>query len=576
MASFATLRAASRVTPRMAAYRLKRVLRDFLARRSPDSYATYVGWVTSCVPALQTSGGAADESTVDLARSVAAYYHDEYLGEIDQAARGRFTLLNKLVDFGSLEAIDWHHEIEEETDFHLWRQKFAHMGYVCPMLVAGNDEHLRAVQDLIASYRNHADFGVKACFSSYWFPYSVSHRILAILSGYILALQSRELPEVLRSDIESFIRWNAGFLLANVEHDLRNNHVERNLAALCLYFSFASPAPSRATDRLDREVLRVMDACILPDGFSAERSAMYQGLSVMALEIFSKARCLTSDTRAIAEDLHSKAVRAWHVMTHPDGDIALFNDSWIGEVPRAGDVAGQRNFESLELLPHAGYARLQSGAIFALMDAGPIGPRWCPGHGHADFLAVEIDVAGKRLVVDPGTFQYSTGPRRTFERSASSHNGPIRTHLEPVEYTGCFRVGKMSEARFVARNASQEFDSVRGRLELRDGSAVERTLDLLPDSLRVVDEWFDECDGAFVRLTMSDAWVLAHREPNRVAFQESDTIVEVSVVEGRIAKIDQGEWSSRYLTSRRATALTLNPVAIHSSARLVWEIRAIS
>jgi hypothetical protein len=574
--SVATLRAASRVTPRMAAYRVKRVARDFLARQCPVAYANYIARVASSVPLLDSLTSIGDGSSSDLARSVAVFYYDEYVDMIDDAAKGRFTLLNRTVDFGNVESIDWHHQLDVETDFHLWRQKLAHMGFVCPMLTAANDDYLKATQGLIASYRETSDFGVRGCFSSYWFPYSVSHRILAILSGYVVAMQGRGLPEGLRHDIESFLRWNVGFLLANVEHELRNNHVERNLAALCMYFSYVSSPPTKIGIRLDREVRKIMDACILSDGFSAERSAMYQGLAVMSLEVFSKAGCLSPETREIAESLHAKAVRAWHLMTHPDGDIALFNDSWIGEVPQAGHVAGHHDFAPLELLPNAGYARLQSGAAFALMDAGPIGPRWCPGHGHADFLAVEIDIASRRFVVDPGTYQYSTGPRRAFERSASSHNGPIRAGVEPVEYTGCFRVGNMSEAKFVESNASEEGGSVWGRLELSDGSAVDRRLEARPDTLRIVDGWFGDATDAFVRLTVSDDWVLAHLGDHSVVFKEGDTTVELSVIEGRIVVVESGEWSSRYLESRPATTVILNPVGDQRTGRLVWEVRAIS
>ena len=577
MVSGATVRAASRVTPRMAAYRVKRVARDLLARRRPASYANHVKRVASSVPPLETSAATGDAQMVDLARSVAAFYHYEYIDVIDEAVKGRFTLLNRTVDFGNVEAIDWHHQLQEETDFHLWRQKFAHMGFVCPMLTVGTDAHLKAVQALITSYRKNADFGVPACFSSYWFPYSVSHRVLAILSGYLLALQSRDLPDALRGEIESFLRWNVGFLLVNVEHELRNNHVERNLAALCMYFSCVSSPSAKTTNQLDREVKKIMIACVLSDGLSSERSAMYQGLAVMSLEVFSKARCLSSETRAIAGALHVKAVRAWQLMTHPDGDVALFNDSWIGEVPQAGHVSASPTFAPLELLPEAGYARLQSGAVFVLMDAGPIGPSWNPAHGHADFLAVEIDVAEKRFVVDPGTYQYSTGARRAFERSASSHNGPTRAGVEPVDYAGCFRVGRLSEAKFVGSDAADDGGSVHGRLDLRDGTALERRLLVRPDMVRVVDSWFGGVADAFVRLTVPDTWALDHHGEQSASFTAGDTRLELSVVEGNITDIELGEWSSRYLESRPATVITLRPPARNADRdQLVWEVRAIA
>jgi len=560
----------------MALYRVKRIARDLVARRSPRLYAKHVEWIESSVPLLNFRPGNCDLSSLDMARSVSEFYIGEYIDSIDDVADGKVALLNRQVEFGRVEDINWHHELDEETDFHLWRQKLAHMGFLCPMLVVGTDKHLSAVRRLIASHRIKARFDVPGCFSSYWFPYSVSHRILAVLSGYALASHERELAEPFHDEIESFLRWNVAFLLGNIEHDLRNNHVERNLAALCMYFSFVGRPDRSICTRLDREVRRVMKACILADGLTAERSAMYQGLAVMSLGVFSKAACLSPETREVAQKLHSEAVRAWHMMTHPDGDIALFNDSWIGEIPRARDISGDRDFAPLELLSKAGYARLQSDAVFVLMDSGPIGPRWCPGHGHADFLAVEIDVWNKRFIVDPGTFQYSTGPRRAFERSASSHNGPNWKLIEPVEYTGCFRVGKMSEAELVESDPFEDGGSVRGQLKLKDGSSVDRTLTVSSNLVHVVDNWFGRASGAAVRLIVSDAWVIDDCDNKSVLLMDGGANVRLTVLEGHVATVAAGEWSSHYLETRAGSEIVLEPLGDAERTRLTWEVEVLS
>jgi hypothetical protein len=106
------------------------------------------------------------------------------------------------------------------------------------------------------------------------------------------------------------------------------------------------------------------------------------------------------------------------------------------------------------------------------------------------------------------------------------------------------------------------------------GSAIERRLDMLADALRVVDEWSGETSGAFVRLTVSDAWTLVDQGAHRAIFQAGDISVELSVIEGLIAEVERGEWSSHYLESRLATTLTLKPLATQAGLRLVWEVRA--
>ncbi|UDY23119.1 heparinase II/III domain-containing protein [Nocardioides sp. Kera G14] len=530
--------------------------------------------VAASIPPLTVQGSGPE--LLALAEAVTPFYFEEYLAHIDDVAEGRFTFFGQTADFGSPSAVDWHHEVPAESDFHLWRMKLAHMGFVGPMLMAGDDEHLNAVGHLLKSYRESSDFGVSGCFSSYWFPYSVSHRVLAILSAYVVAAEAgRRIPESLRDEIESFLRWNVGFILVNVEHELRNNHVERNLAALCLYFSFAESVPRRIGRRLDREVRRVISACLLPDGLIAERSAMYQGLAVMAADVFSRAPFLSSGTRALAGAMHEKALSAWLTMTHPDGQIALFNDSWFGEVPVAGKIAGGTSARPVSLLPDAGYVRFEADGVFVLMDAGPIGPRWNPGHGHADFLSAEMDVMGQRFLVDPGTYQYSTGPRRAFERSAASHNGPVRDGVEPVDYLGCFRVGRLRDAEILEHVASGSGGMARGRLSLPGGGELRRTVEVSPGLVIVTDEWVGEPSGARVGLTVPGDWQLEHVDAGRAVFDQEGVRAEIRVTEGLIADSTAGEWSCNYLESRGASVLDLRPAEVDDTyGRVVWEVRA--
>lgn len=563
------VRAASRLSPRQIAYGLKRKLRNDFARLLPSAYSYYITQRARSLPTISRGLAGWSDETLGMAKSIAPFYYDEYLAAIDDAAEGRFIFFGQSAVFDGPGVIDWHHTVDVESDFHLWRMKLGHMGFVCPMLMAGGQRHHDAVQAMITGYRAHATFGTAGCFSSYWFPYSVSHRILAILSGYILAYES--LNEPLRREIESFLQWNAGFVSANVEHELKNNHVERNLVALCLYYSCVRHVPSKVASQLDREVKRIIEACVLSDGFIAERSAMYQGLAVMALDAFARTPFLSADTRSLARATYTKALGAWATMTHPDGEIALFNDSWFGEVPPVSSIVRDSAVDPVPVLPDAGYVRLESEDVFVLMDAGPIGPSWNPGHGHADFLAIEADVFGKRFVVDPGTFQYSTGPRRTAERSARSHNGPHRRGLEPVDYTGCFRVGRVSEARLVEPLSDV---CATGRLPLPDGSEVTRTTAVATGVVRVTDTWSLAEEDAQVRLTVAGTWQLISHGARLVEFRENESAATIHVSVGTVGAIEEGEWSRHYLVSEPATILTLTPHRDPAGrARLVWEIR---
>lgn len=80
-----------------------------------------------------------------------------------------------------------------------------------------------------------------------------------------------------------------------------------------------------------------------------------------------------------------------------------------------------------ELLAHGGYAVLRSRTHPAedrlLFDVGPLGYPPHASHGHADILAVLVDVGGEELLVDPGTFAYyDPAGRRDVFRSTRAHN----------------------------------------------------------------------------------------------------------------------------------------------------------
>lgn len=73
---------------------------------------------------------------------MSAFNIGEYKDLIDDAANGTFTLFSQRVEFDDVKQIDWHHQIESESDFHLWRMKLAHMDFICPMLTKGDDRHI--------------------------------------------------------------------------------------------------------------------------------------------------------------------------------------------------------------------------------------------------------------------------------------------------------------------------------------------------------------------------------------------------------------------------------------------------
>jgi hypothetical protein len=164
---------------------------------------------------------------------------------------------------------------------------------------------------------------------------------------------------------------------------------------------------------------------------------MYHALGLIDL-------CILRDLGIDVGDAVARMETALGAMCHPDGDIALFNDSWIDGAPRATDIVAMSNLP--QRLPDTGYIKLAAGGDAVLFDCGAAGPDRNPAHAHSDFLSVELSVAGRRVIVDPGVATYTAGAERFATRAAASHNGPF-AGTEPMELWGSFRVGHRATAR---------------------------------------------------------------------------------------------------------------------------------
>jgi uncharacterized heparinase superfamily protein len=545
--------ASSRLSLEMVIHQVRRILRNQLTSRFPRTYRTRLVRETDRFPVLMPNKRPPDE----LVTFIAAFYRQDADAMAD-AASGSFLLMGARVDFGSVAAIDWHHRLASENDHHLWRMKLCQLEILHSLIASGTPEHVATTVALLDRVEEACGFDTAEAFTTLWSPYGASHRMLAMLSG-LASGQAGALDPQVRQRVEAFIRRDGAFVRLNVEHELRNNHTERNLAALCLYGMMAETVPAALARRLDREVGALVRDTILPDGMQIERSAMYQGLTVMALRIFAAAPFLGEATRKLAADRAAAAAAAWAFMSHADGEVALFNDSWTGEIPPARSLL--KAIDVPPSLSDAGYMRLAGSGCDMWMDAGAIGPSWNPGHGHADFLSMEIDVKDRRFIVDPGTSQYSTGANRMFERSAASHNGPRYKSVEPVEYFGCFKVGRMTEARPIdpAIFAKAGMAAIGGQLDTPAGRVRRVATHIAGSGLLIVDCWSGLENTGAVRLLVPATWSLDSADEQALDFSYAGDAVRLTVLAGAIASVSEGLWSQRYMVREGAYVIEIAP-----------------
>lgn len=412
-----------------------------LIQRRPAAAEAYYRRRAAALPVpdpARPALGAIADIVLALQRTV----HD---GSFAGAADGRFRLLNADFDFGSIEAIAWRGDFRE-GDNPLRRMVLDYMGYVVPLLADGRRESLDATVRLLRGMEAGNPWSAPGVLRDVWNAYSAAHRLINLLAG--LALYRRAggpRDDAAEAEILGHVRLCAAFVAGNLERDIQFNHLLKNYVALSV-FAAACPAVPRALAFLERAVPRSLQSTVLADGGHAERSPMYHALGLLDVRLLAASGLYPGTWQPGLDATLARMTDALGVFTLGDGEIALFNDSWIGEAPPARTLAAPPS-AAVARLPVTGYVRLGGGGgDAAVFDCGRCGPDANPGHAHADFLSVEATVGGSRFLVDTGVPTYTAGPARDSSRSAAAHNGPRVAGAEPIEFWKSFRVGRRGDA----------------------------------------------------------------------------------------------------------------------------------
>ena len=289
-----------------------------------------------------------------------------------------------------------------------------------------------------------------------WEPYPTSLRLANWCALFLRRHRGRTLADPrFRDALWASVRLQARHLMRNLEWRLLGNHLLENAAALALAgSSFTHPDAGRwlATGRglLSRE----LPEQLLADGGHVERSPMYQCRVLYSLLLLRAAG--TPALRELAGPYVVPAAEALAALTHPDGGIALLNDSAFGVYPPPRTLLRAAGAEPARDGPFAlaetGYHGARTaGGDYVVCDAGPLGPDYQPGHGHADLFSFELSLGGVRVIVDSGVSTYEAGPMRDYCRSTRAHNTVEVDGCDSAETWAAFRVGRRCRPRDVVR-----------------------------------------------------------------------------------------------------------------------------
>jgi len=295
-----------------------------------------------------------------------------------------------------------------------------------------------------------------------WNSYSMSIRVVAWMGE--LSRRRSSLPELFVSTTEESIAEQLQFLENNLELDIGGNHLVKNIKALywgASYFDgVACQRWARIAARLlNREIVRQ----ILPDGFHFELSPAYH-CQVFA-DLLDTWHVMPES--ALKSSLRNRLGAMAQVvadMTHPDCKISLFNDGGLNMTHQPHDLLytfarltglrpKQRRYAWFR---DAGYHVFRTEDLLLIYDAGPVGPDGLPAHAHGDIFAFELSVAGQRLFVDAGVYEYSAGDLRSRSRSTMVHNTLTVDDQDQCEFWSAFRMGRRARVTLFAATHTNE------------------------------------------------------------------------------------------------------------------------
>ena len=287
-------------------------------------------------------------------------------------------------------------------------------------------------------------------------------------------------------------------LAAEVSHLRRNLTAERNHRTLELYALFIAALALPELDRDDllefatAELHRNLLTDVRPDGVHREQSTHYHATALRSfLGARENAARFGLEFNAGYDERLEKACEFLLHIQRPDGFIPALSDADTGNYSDLLKLAarifnredffyaatnGQQGYapsETCRSFSDGGYFIQRSGwgngstnfkdEKYLVFDCGPLGDG---GHGHYDFLNIEVAANGRPLIVDPGRFTYAEDESnwRWRFKGTAAHNTVCVDDLDQVEYRRGKPKGPLAHARLVQRFTAPGFDMLCGEV----------------------------------------------------------------------------------------------------------------
>jgi uncharacterized heparinase superfamily protein len=418
-----------------------------------------------------------------------------------------------------------------------------------------------------------------------WEPYPTSLRIVNWVKW--LATGNTPVPGMLDSLV-----LQASWLAKRLEWHLLGNHLFANAKALVfagLLFQGELAADWRELGL--KIISRELVEQVLADGGNFERSPMYHAIFLEdVLDLVNAATYwpeLVTTVQVSQWRDKARSMLNWlDGMTHPDGEIALFNDAALGVAPKSSELRSYANRLNIKTddgaitwqhkLLHfsdSGYVRLQERQAVAFLDVAPIGPDYLPGHAHADTLSFELSVFDQRVVVNGGTSRYGLGPERLRERSTAAHSTVEVAGQNSSEVWSGFRVARRAYPfDLQVRDESIQMlvaCSHSGYQRLQGSPVHRREWVMTEDSLQIIDSVSGGQHAALARYVLHPSVTVATSADGkewRLTLPEGQAL-NVAILKGT-ARIEAASYAPEFGVVVPTKCLIVE--LVHGEAQAEW------
>mgnify|MGYP006075662345 CR=1 FL=1 len=303
--------------------------------------------------------------------------------------------------------------------------------------------------NIVFSWINNTSFGKGIGYD----PYPTSLRIVNLIKWTTA-------KRICNSKINKSIFLQTRWLANNLEWHLLANHLFSNLKALIFSGYFFNTKESKIWLKNGKnELTKQLKEQVLLDGGHYELSPMYHNIFILDLmDLYHLNRTFIDMHDEAFESILIEAIQRmllWSKnMTHPDKEIAFFNDSAMNIAPIVDHLEkyfsiyiklNKNHLNDINFLRESGYIRVNKGIWSAILDVGDICPKFNPGHAHADSLSFELSVNSERLFVNSGTSLYGNSDLRLFQRGTASHNTVEINKKNSSDVWHGFRVAKRAK-----------------------------------------------------------------------------------------------------------------------------------